>query len=68
MTRLAFQRALLLSGGARLTPIKVTPQGVIYDGHHMARAAAEEGRKVDVLVIDQVVPAVASSILALPVR
>ena len=37
--RLAFQRALLLSGGVRFTPIKVTHQGVIYDGHHMVRAA-----------------------------
>jgi hypothetical protein len=48
--------------------IRVTPDGVIYDGHHGARAAAEEGRTVDVEVIDQHVPPSGLSLLALPVR
>src|SRR5207249_2380798 len=49
--RVEFQRALVRSGRPRLTPIQVTPDGVIFDGHHGVRAAAEEGTLVDVLVI-----------------
>ena len=30
--------------------IQVTRDGVIVDGHHMVRAAAEEGVRVDVIV------------------
>jgi hypothetical protein len=62
------QRALLLSGTARATAILVTPDGVIWDGHHAARAAAEDGRAVDVLVIARPARATGSSILNLPVR
>jgi hypothetical protein len=66
--RLEFQRALQQSGQGRYTPIQVTRDGVIWDGHHAVRAAAEAGASVDVLVIDvNVVPA-AASILDLPVR
>ncbi len=66
--RLEFQRSLLQSGQSRYTPIQVTRGGVIYDGHHAVRAAAEADAAVDVLVVDQVVSATASSILDLPVR
>jgi hypothetical protein len=66
--RLDTQRALLLAGTARSTPITVTRDGVIWDGHHAVRVAAEEGRTVDVLVIDMTATPAGSSILALPVR
>jgi hypothetical protein len=66
--RLDLQRALLLAGTARTTPIMVTRDGVIWDGHHAVRVAAEEGRTVEVLVIDLSASPVASSILNLPVR
>jgi hypothetical protein len=65
--RLDFQRQLLRHGTPRLTPIQVTTDGVIFDGHHAVRAAAEEGRLVDVTVIGFPVPATADSILDLPV-
>src|SRR5437588_6379860 len=41
--RLEFQRSLQQSGRRRYTPIKVTRGGVIWDGHHAVRAAAEAG-------------------------
>lgn len=66
-TRLDFQRRLILAGIPRLTPVRVTTAGVIYDGHHAIRAAAEEQRTVDVVVVDQPVQASATSILHLPV-
>jgi hypothetical protein len=67
-TRLEAQRLLIQTGQRRHTMIQVTPDGVIYDGHHGVRAAAEQGVTVDVLVIDQQVPPSGLSILALPVR
>ncbi len=66
--RLEFQRALLLSGWERFTPISVTRSGVICDGHHAVRAAAEEGRDVEVRVILDSIAAASNSILNLPVR
>jgi hypothetical protein len=66
--RFDFQRLLIRSDQARLTPIQVTEAGVIYDGHHAVRAAAQEGILVDVLVVDQKVPPSGPSILALPIR
>ncbi len=33
-------------------PVMVTKDGVIVDGHHAARAAAEAGRTIDVLVVE----------------
>lgn|SRR5262245_26369837 len=36
--RLAAQAALLKAGTPRHTPIQVTQNGVIYDGHHAVRA------------------------------
>ncbi len=67
-SRLEEQRRLLLSGAARWTPIRVTPDGVIFDGHHMVRAAAEEGKLVDVRVVAIQQPPVGEMILDLPVR
>ena len=56
-TRLAAQMELLRTGTARHTPIMVTPEGVIVDGHHAVRAAAELGRTVDVEIVALEVPA-----------
>jgi hypothetical protein len=67
-SRLEFQRQLIRTGQQRFTPIQENANGVIYDGHHGARAAAEEGRTIDVLVIDVPLSPMASSIFALPVR
>jgi hypothetical protein len=66
--RLEAQRALLLAGTPRLTPIQVTPDGVVWDGHHAVRAAAEVGRTVDVRVVPITVPPVVTPIMQLPVR
>ncbi len=66
-SRLDIQRALLESGQQRTTMIQVTSEGVIWDGHHFVRAAAEKSLKVVVLVVPLTVPAVAASILVLPV-
>jgi len=63
--RLDAQRALLLAGTPRTTPITVTRDGVIWDGHHAVRAAAEEARLVDVLIVDLRATPVAASILNL---
>jgi len=66
--RLEFQRSLQQAGQKRYTPIRVTRGGVIYDGHHAVRAAAEDGRTVDVLVVGINAAPTAASILDLPVR
>src|SRR5262245_34290974 len=65
--RLAAQAALLRAGTPRHTPVQVTRNGVIYDGHHAVRAAAECGALIDVLVVDDPTPPSADSILDLPV-
>ena len=65
--RLDFQRVLLQNNRKRLTPILVTADGVIYDGHHAVRAAAEIGQAVDVKITAQILPPTADSILDLPV-
>jgi hypothetical protein len=67
-SRLENQRRLLLSGTARFSPIQVTAGGVIFDGHHMVRAAAEEGKLVDVRVVGVAQPPAGDMILDLPVR
>src|SRR5262245_28423375 len=64
--RLQQQQQLLASGVAKLTPIQVNELGIIWDGHHAVRAAAEAGTKVDVLVISQALTAVGMLILDLP--
>ena len=66
--RLELQRSLLRTGVSRLTPIQVSREGVIVDGHHAVRAAAEEGHTVDVLVSELAVPGKACTILDLDVR
>jgi len=58
---------LIKRGQARFTPIHVSREGVIIDGHHYVRAA-EERRMVEVLVTSLSVAAIADSILDLPLR
>jgi hypothetical protein len=48
--------------------VQVSPQGVIVDGHHAVRAAAEEGRRVDVWVTLLVAAPKPGTILDLPVH
>lgn len=55
---LDLQRGLLAAGVRRWTPIQVRPDGVISDGHHAARAAAEQGLAVEVVVTSPRVPPV----------
>lgn len=65
-SRLEFQRCLLLNGNTRFSPIIVTREGIVYDGNHAVRAAAEEARTVDVDVIET--PAMGfGAILGLPI-
>jgi hypothetical protein len=66
--RLNFQRQLLVSGQTRFTPIIASREGVIIDGHHAVRAAAEQGRSIDVMISDLVVAAQGDSILELPLE
>jgi ParB-like chromosome segregation protein Spo0J len=66
--RLEFQRSLIRRGVPRLTPIQVSREGVIVDGHHAVRAAAEEGRSIDVLVTDFAITGKTCSILDLTLR
>src|SRR2546422_291958 len=65
--RLDFQQQLLDAGTKRGTPIEVTPDGVIWDGHHAVRVAAEKGTLVTVKVVNVRVSATASSIMDLTV-
>lgn len=67
-SRLEFQRTLLRRKPPRPTPIQVSSDGVIIDGHHAVRAAAEEGQMVDVLVTAFTAPGKGCSILDLDVR
>jgi hypothetical protein len=66
--RLDLQSALRQAGTPRSTPIRVTTEGVIWDGHHAVRLAAEKGETVDVRVIPLLVPPSGLTILQLPVR
>jgi hypothetical protein len=65
--RLDMQQALQDAGVARSTPIEVTPDGVIWDGHHAVRVAAEKAVPITVKVVNVRVNPAASSILHLPV-
>lgn len=65
--RLDLQRRLVRSGTPRLTPIQVTTDGIIFDGHHAVRAAADDGRSIDVKVVFFPLTEAADSILDLPV-
>jgi hypothetical protein len=67
-SRLDAQRHLLHSGTSRVSPVQVTSDGVIFDGHHMVRAAAEVGRLIDVRVVGVLQPPAGELILDLPVR
>jgi hypothetical protein len=67
-SRVDAQRRLLLAGIPRLSSVQVTPDGVIFDGHHMVRAAAEEGKLIDVRVVGISQPPAGELILDLPVR
>jgi hypothetical protein len=66
--RLDMQQALLDAGIQRTTPIEVTPDGVIGDGHHAVRIAAGKGLPITVKVVNVKVNPTASSIMFLPVR
>src|SRR5262249_55432996 len=65
--RLDIQKALIDAGTKRHTPIQVTADGVIWDGHHTVRIAAEVGILVSVKVVNQKANPTAASILHLPV-
>ena len=67
-SRLEYQRKLIKSGQAKFTPIQVSREGVIIDGHTYIRAAAEEGRLIEVVVTSVSAVALADSILDLPLR
>jgi len=66
--RIEIQRLLIRNGQRRWTPIRVTEGGIIFDGHHMVRAAAEEGTLVDVVVVGATEVPIGVGILDLPVR
>jgi hypothetical protein len=65
--RLDFQGALLDPGTRRHTEIEVTADGIIWDGHHAIRAAAERGINVTVKVVNVKESASAASIMDLNV-
>lgn len=66
--RVELQRQLLRAGSPRHTPLKVTIDGVIVDGHHAVRAAAEEGATVEVLISGFPTKGRPGTILDLPLR
>jgi hypothetical protein len=65
--RLDIQQELVDAGSERHTPIQVTVGGVIWDGHHAIRIAAEQRREVTVKVVNQKMKPTAASIMDLPV-
>lgn len=67
-SRLDIQRMLRQTHTARSTPIKIGPDGVIWDGHHAVRLAAEAGETVDVFVVPYSDPGSGLTILQLPIR
>ena len=67
-TRLDGQRQLLPSGIRRFSPVRVTPDGVIIDGHRIARVAAEVGKLIEVQVVSISQRPAGELILDLPVR
>jgi hypothetical protein len=66
--RLDFQRSLVRANLVRRTPILVTIEGVIFDGHHAIRVAVEDNRLVELDVTPLLMTASAASIMDLPVR
>lgn len=67
-SRLDLQIQLQTTGISRFTPIKVNLEGVIVDGHHAVRVAAELGQSVDVLVVEVDVAPSGMRILELPIQ
>lgn len=67
-SRLDQQLQLIQAGTPRWTPITVTPEGVIIDGHHAVRAAADLGLAVGVLVEPLGIRPVGKLIQELPLR
>jgi YD repeat-containing protein len=57
LSKLSGQRDLVRNGITRHHPIQVTSDGIIYEGNHGVRAAAEKGVSVDVEVVDMPVTA-----------
>ena len=67
--RLATQQDLISSGTPRTTPIQATQEGVIWDGNHGARAAADANVPVNVQVIKPPIsPTPKGPVQDLPVR
>ena len=66
--RLQVQAALRRTATRRSTPILVTTEGVIWDGHHAVRLAAENGETVDVRVVALLESPSGLTIRQLPVR
>lgn len=66
--RLDVQAGLRQTGTPRSTPILATSEGVIWDGHHAVRLAAENGETVDVRVVAVLESPSGLTILQLPVR
>ena len=64
--RLELQRQLIANGIKRSSLIKVNCQGIILEGNHGARVAAEMGVPVEVLVVDMPHPTT-GPILQVPV-
>jgi hypothetical protein len=65
-SRLEDQRQLIATGTPRYTLIQVNRQGIILQGNHGARAAAEAGVAIDVRVLDFPHPSF-GPILTLPI-
>jgi hypothetical protein len=65
--RLDIQRSLMDAGRERSTLIEVTTDGVIWDGHHAVRAAAEKARLITVKVVNVSLNPTATNIIDLPV-
>lgn len=66
--RLDLQRELIKNNIERKTVIKVTKEGIIEDGHHGARAAAEVGKYVDVEVVSRTISSTNTPILKMPIK
>ena len=66
-TRLDMQRALSDADIERWTPIQVSVDGVIWDGHHAVRVAAEKGDMIRVKVVAVKLNPVAASVMDLSV-
>jgi len=67
--RLDVQKMLLQNRTPRHTPISATQEGVIWDGNHGTRAAADVGKVIEVEVVDPGCPVNAhGTVTELPVR